>query len=145
VKTYTALLTLAIALAACTAPTTPKSQTNAPAGQASSAAHAPDENAALETLGKITEAQSTYFKKNRRYALGYDELVEAHLLTGEPSAAQTGYEFKLRPAADAQTYSVSVVPVDSSATSARRFFADQTGVVRSESGKDATADSLAVK
>jgi len=121
-------------------------QTKAPAGSGSTAAaKAPDENAALTMLRKITEAQSTYFKLNRRYALTYDELVDAHLLGSEPSAGQTGYEFKLRPAADAQTYRISVVPADPGSTTARQFFTDQTGVIRGEVGKEASAGSLEVK
>jgi hypothetical protein len=50
---------------------------------------APNESAALDAIKKINEAQSDYFKKNRRYALTFDELTEAHLLAGEPTTAQT--------------------------------------------------------
>jgi hypothetical protein len=116
-----------------------------PASPSSAAARAPDENAALDSIRKIVDAQSTHFKLNRRYALTFDELVEARLLNGEPSSAQIGYEFKLRPAADAQTYRLSIVPADSAAATARSFFTDQTGVVRAEAGKEATADSPPVK
>jgi hypothetical protein len=149
VKTPLALLFMGIALAACGGDTTPKMQTEtkaaAPsAAPASQSAKAPDENATLDALRKISEAQSTYFKLNRRYALTFEELVEAHLLTNEPSAAQTGYEFKLRPAADAQTYKLSATPGNASAT-ARHFFMDEKGEVHSETGKDASADSPAVK
>lgn len=122
--------------------------TKATSPASGSPSRAPDENAALDTVRKITEAQATYFKLNRRYALTYDELIEGHLLNTEPSAAQTGYDFKLRPAADAQTYTLSVVPAEtggSGAATVRSFFTDQTGVIRAETGKDATADSSAVK
>ena len=105
----------------------------------------PDENAALDALRKINDAQSTYFKVNRRFALAFDELVEARLLRSEPSTAETGYEFKLRPAADAQTFKLSVIPAGTSSTAARYLFMDQTGVIRAESEKEATADSPAVK
>jgi len=94
------------------------------------AARAPDEKAAQDTLRKINEAQSTYFKLNRRYALAFEELVEAHLLTSEPSSAQTGYDFKLRPAADAQTYKLTAVPADASAAGAKSFSTDQTGAIQ---------------
>src|SRR5262245_40495809 len=120
-----------------TAPTKDSNSTTA-------GAKAPDENAALETLRKINQGQSTYFKLNRRYAIGYDELVAAHLLDSEPTAAQTGYDFKLRPAADAQTYKISVVP-GAGSTAVRYFYTDQTGVIRAESGKDASADSPEAK
>jgi len=101
---------------------------------------APDQGAALDAIAKINAAQAVYFQRNRRYALTYEELVEPHLLDSEPSAAQTGYEFKLRPAADAQAYRLSVVPVVS-APAARYFFTDQTAVVRAEDGREATDKS----
>jgi hypothetical protein len=105
----------------------------------------PQEAVAVDTLQKINEAQATYFKINRRYALTYDELIEARLLPKEPSAAETGYDFKLRPAADAASFKISVTPADSNVTNARYLFMDQTGVIRAETGKDATADSRAIK
>jgi type II secretory pathway pseudopilin PulG len=105
-----------------------------------SSAKAPDEKAALDAVAKINEAQATYFKLNRRYALTFDELTDAHLLNSEPTSTQTGYDFSLRPAADAQTYKLSVIPAAPSAT-ARHFFTDQSGAVHAETGKDATSDS----
>jgi hypothetical protein len=103
-------------------------------------AKTPDEGAALDAIAKINDAESNYFKRNRRYALTFEELVEAHLLKSEPSTAQTGYEFKLRPAADAQTYRLSVTPASPS-TTARHFFTDQSGALHAETGKEATAES----
>jgi hypothetical protein len=105
----------------------------------------PDENAALDALRKINDAQSTYFKVNRRFALTFDELVEARLLRSEPSGAETGYDFKLRPAADAQTFKLFVIPTDANSTAATYLFMDQSGVIRAQIGKEATADSPAVK
>jgi len=127
-------------LAACSGNTTSTTQT----ATNSAAIKAPDENAALDAVRKVSEAQATHFKVNRRYALSFDELVEAHLLGREPSAAETGYEFKLRPAADAQTYRLSAAPAGNAA-SARSFFVDQTGAIRAEAGKEANADSPEVK
>jgi len=140
---------MGIALTACGVDTTPKMQTEtksaAPsAAPASQSAKAPDENATLDVLRKINDAQSTHFKLNRRYALTFEELVEARLLASEPSAAQTGYEFKLRPAADAQTFKLSANPSNSSAT-ARYFFTNEKGEIHAETGKDASVDSPAVK
>ena len=111
-----------------------------PAAPTASSAKAPDEQAALDAIGKIKEAQATYFKLNRRYALTFDELTEAHLLSSEPTPEQTGYDFNLRPAADAQTYKLSVAPAAPS-TTARHFFSDQSGDVHAEIGKDAAPDS----
>jgi hypothetical protein len=143
VKSILSLLFLGLAATGCSS--SPTMQTSTPAGSAASNAKAPNENAALDATRKTAEAQATYFKINRRYALTFDELIEAHFLNAEPTAAQTGYDFKLRPAADAQTYKLSVVPADANASSARRFFLDQSGVLRSETGKEATADSPELK
>ena len=141
VKKQIALFLLAVALTAC-------GNNNSPAGQpeaATASTKAPDASAALDAVRKTSEAQATYFKINRRFALTYDELVEARLMNNEPTAAQTGYEFKLRPAADAQTYKLVVVPSDPKATTVQYFFTDQTGAIRAETGKEATADSPEVK
>ena len=134
VKTAIVLMSLGLLLAACS-----------DSGTATQTAKPPDESAALDAVRKTNEAQATYFKMNRRYALTYEELVQARLLASEPSPAQIGYDFKLRPAADAQTYKLVVIPGDSSASSARRFFLDQSGVIHAETGKEATADSPEVK
>jgi len=104
---------------------------------------APDESAALAAISAVNEAQKTYMGRNRRYALTYDELMEAHFLKEEPTVQQTGYEIKLRPAADAGSYTVVAIPSTPPAA-ARHFFSDQTGVVRAEQGKDANAQSPTV-
>lgn len=106
----------------------------------SSSAKPPDETAALDTIAKINDAESNYFKRNRRYAITFDELVEAHLLNSLPAASDTGYDFNLRPSADAQTYKLAVNPA-SSAPAVRHFFTDESGAVHAEAGRDATADS----
>ena len=139
VKTWILSWTLCLLLG-CGNTGTPTMQSKTPSGASTAATKAPDERAAVDAISKVNEAQSTYFKLNRRYALTYDELVDAHLLNGEPTTAQTGYEFKLRPSADAQTYKLTASPA-SAAPNVRSFFTDQTGVVRAETGKDATADS----
>ena len=117
--------------------------TPAPPAAQSAPTKAPDENATLSAISKVTEAQSAFFKLNRRYALTFDELVAARLLDAEPTASQTGYEFNLRPAADAQTYKLSVSPAAAS-SAARHFFTDQSGAIHAEAGKDANADSPAL-
>jgi len=113
---------------------------SAPAAQTRKA---PDESAALDSLAKANEAQAFYFNRNRRYALTFDELIESRYLKTEPGPAETGYDFKLRPAADAQTYTLLAVPATPSQT-ARHFFTNQTGAIHAEAGKDATAESPAV-
>lgn len=66
--------------------------------------------------------------------------VESRDLKSETAAADTGYDLKLRPAANAQTYTLLAVPASPS-PAARHFFTDQTGVIRAEAGKDAGAQS----
>jgi hypothetical protein len=137
VKASTMSLLIALFLAGCGGNTGTAPQNGAPQA---AAAVAPNEVAALDAISRINDAQANYFRRNRRYGLNFDELVESHLLKADPSAEQTGYDFKLRPAADAQTYKLSVTPAGSSAT-ARYFFTDESGAVHADTGRDATADS----
>ena len=101
---------------------------------------APDEEAALDAIAKVNKGQADYFSRNRRYALTYEELIDAFFLDEEPRAAQTGYNIRLRPRADAGSYTIVAIPSTSSPTT-RHFFSDQTGDVRAEQGKDANAQS----
>jgi hypothetical protein len=132
-----------MALAGCGGNTTPSMQQSAnqaaPAAQPSNA-KAPDESAALDTIAKINDAETNYFRRNRRYALTFDELIDAHLLNSAPAPAQTGFDFSLRPSADAQTYKMAVNPTAPSPT-ARHFFTDESGTIHAEAGRDATPDS----
>ena len=99
-----------------------------------------DETAAIRILGEINQAQADYIRRNRRYALTFDELIESRFMKQEPSKDTTGYEIKLRPAADAASYRIVASPIGASATS-MFLFTDKTGVIRREQGKEATADS----
>ena len=106
----------------------------------------PDELAAVAAISDVNAAQKTYFARNRRYALSYEELTEARFLKEEPTVQKTGYDIKLRPAADAASYAILAIPSASSASPApaRHFFSDQTGIIRAEEGKDANAQSPAI-
>ena len=104
-------------------------------------AKAPDESAAIEALRKVIEAQTNFIHRTRRYAQSFDELIKDHLLSAEPKKADTGYDFLLLPSPDAVSYTITVTP---SAAGARYFFADQTGVLRAEKDKPATAASPAL-
>ena len=85
----------------------------------------------MAALKEITQAQSDYFQRNRRYALDYDELIMARFLSQEPSAGEIGYDIRMRPAADAASYTVSATPVGAPAagSSARRMSSNQTGEI----------------
>jgi hypothetical protein len=143
-RARTCWLPVVLILAACGEQTTPVGNSGgnaaAPVAQAAANVKAADEAAALDAISKINDAQSNYFKRNRRYALTLDELGDARLIKVIPTSSQTGYDFTLRPAADAQTYTMSANPVNVP-SSARHFFTDQSGAVRAKNGKDATADS----
>ena len=101
---------------------------------------APDENAVIEALKAVNQAQQDFIRRTRRYALTYDELVEAYLLKEKPTAETTGYDVTLKPSPDAVSYTILATP-RSEGDKHRHFFTDKTGVIRSESGRTATAAS----
>jgi hypothetical protein len=126
-KVAVALLTLTFLLGCSSEP-----------APAPSPAKAPDESAAIEALRQVTEAQTNFMRRTRRYAQTFDELIQDHLLDTAPKKADTGYDFLLLPSPDAVSYTVTATP---SAAGARYFFADQTGVLRAENDKPATSAS----
>ena len=132
---YLSLSLIFLLLAACKGPSPSK-----PEAQPAIEAKPADENAVIRILEATNKAQDEYIKRNRRYALTYEELIESHLMQQEPSSSDTGYEIRLRPAADAGSYRLVATPLNPSASS-RYFFTDKTGVIRAEQGKDATAES----
>lgn len=120
------------------------SNENAPTGSSNATMQAskpaPDENAAAQFLSTLNKAQDDYHKHTRRYAIAFDELVDAHFLDAVPAEDKIGYTFTMRPAADAESYTVTAKPMQPGST-VHFFFTDQTGVIRAETGKDATASS----
>jgi hypothetical protein len=104
-------------------------------------AKVPDERAAIAAVKEINQAQADYIRRTRRYAQSFNELIAEHLLQGEPAEDKTGYKFALYPSPDAGSYTLKATP---SATGARHFFTDQSGVIRAEADKPATAESPAV-
>jgi hypothetical protein len=105
-----------------------------------SATKPPDETAAIAALKEINRAQSDFIRRTRRYAQSFDELTADRLLASVPSTDSTGYQFSLLPSPDAVSYVLKATP----AGSGRHFFTDQSGIIRSESDKPATAESPAV-
>jgi hypothetical protein len=100
----------------------------------------PDEAAAIATLKEVNQAQENFIRRTRRYAFSFEELVAEHLLAAEPKEADIGYDFDLRPSADAVSYTLTAKPVSAGA---RHFFTDNTKVLRAEKDKPATATSPA--
>jgi hypothetical protein len=86
----------------------------------------------------VNQAQEDFIRRTRRYAQRYDELIAEHLLDAEPTRAATGYDFLLLPSPDAVHYTVTATPA---AAGGRHFFTDETGVIRTETGKPAGAAS----
>src|SRR2546426_79970 len=128
---------LALLLAGCGATSAPeqKQEQSAPDRK-----KAPDENAAIAAISRINAAQKDFFTRNRRYALTYEELMHGLFLKEEPAIAKIGYDVRLRPSADAASYTVVAIPSTPSPAT-RYFFSDQTGDIRGEQGKDANAQS----
>jgi hypothetical protein len=128
------LLLLALLLASCVeSPPNPPSATAAP----------PDENAAIAALREINDAQTNYIRRTRRYAQTYAELIAEKLMNERPSVDKTGYEILLRPSPDAVSYTVIATPSKAS-PAARYLFTDQTGAIRADATKPATAESPAL-
>jgi hypothetical protein len=98
----------------------------------------PDERAAIAALKDTNEAQANFIRRTRRYAQTYQELIAEKLMTERPSVE--GYEILLRPSPDAVSYSVIATPSTASA-STRHLFSDQTGIIRADLDKAATAES----
>ena len=126
-RTVLTLLLVVSVLFSCSTETTSSKTTKAP-----------DDAAALVALKEINRGQADFIRRTRRYAQNLDELIAQHLLSAEPTVAETGYDFLMRPSPDAVSYTVTATPT---APEARHFFSDQTGVIRAESGKPATSIS----
>jgi hypothetical protein len=114
-------------------------KTNTPAAQPTMSRPA-DDAGAVQNLREINTAQANYQHRTRRFALSFEELVEAHLLNQDPSKSVSGYEISLHPSADAESYTLTATPTMAGAN-ARYFFSDKSGVIRVEQGKDANAAS----
>jgi len=98
------------------------------------------DEAAVAAIRNVNQAQSDYRKRFRRYAIDYPELIESLMMRTEPLKDKTCYDLTLRPAANAGSYTLLAEPVNPSSTK-RFFFSDQTGLIRAETGKPASAQS----
>jgi hypothetical protein len=142
VKSFAFILGLLL-LAGCGGNSSTPQQTQTPNAAPALPQKAPDEDAAMAAIAAVNDGQKTYLARYRRYALTYEELMQALFLKEEPTPETTGYEIKLRPTADAARYTIIAAPATPSPT-ARHFFSDQTGEIRAEQGKDANAQSPTV-
>ena len=99
-----------------------------------------DEEGALEAVQAIVAAQDVFSAMNRRYALTVAELMGAMTLEDDPTRRDTGYTIRMRGTPAADGYRITAEPPDG-AVDKRSFFADASGVIRSELGQPAGADS----
>src|SRR6516165_9176851 len=84
-------------------------KTNTPAAQPTMSRPA-DDAGDVQNLREINTAQANYQHRTRRFALSFEELVEAHLLNQDPSKSVSGYEISLHPSADAESYTLTATP-----------------------------------
>ena len=101
---------------------------------------ASNEGAAIAALKSINRAQQDFIRRTRRYALTYQELIDARLLDAKPSPGEIGYDIAMRPSPDAGSYSIVATPAAPGA-SARHLFTDQTGTIRADQNGEATSAS----
>ena len=102
-----------------------------------------DEEGALEAVQAMVAAQDVFSTMNRRYALTVAELMGAMTLEDDPTRRDTGYTIWMRGTPAADGYRITAEPPDG-ALDKRSFFADASGVIRSELGQPAGADSPAL-
>lgn len=98
------------------------------------------EAAAFGWIEKAVDSQLNFFRRNRRYALTFEELQQAHLIMEEPDKDVVGYDFRMRPTPAADRYSVIATPVHAT-PGAVHFYADMKSGIRAEKGKEATDKS----
>src|SRR5215831_2819300 len=104
----------------------------------------PDDAAAVQALHDINTAQAAYLQRNRRYALSYDELMDSHFLTLDPSKSASGYDINMHPSADAESYTAVAAPLSRGAE-VKSFYTDKSGIIRVERGKEATSSSSPIQ
>lgn len=104
--------------------------------------HVPDrsESSAIDTLHAISVAQQAFHNAHGQYASSFDELTSATppFLNGNWRDPKSGYEFIL--SGDGSHFRLKARPVNPAKPGARRFYMDETDVIRSGGG-DARATS----
>lgn len=106
-------------------------------------ARSDSEAAALGYMRTVVAAEKVFKKKHGRYAASLPELVGSGSFTRRMTNTQRGeYVVQFRPAENG--YALTLTPAQIDVTH-RAFYVDQTGVIRGDEGKPATAASPAVK
>lgn len=98
------------------------------------------EEVVIQTVREIHRAQADFLARERRYAQFFDALVEGALLAANPQDLNVGWSLRMRPSPAADSYTLTAEP-DLATPDKRFFFSDETGAIRWEPGRSATADS----
>lgn len=133
------ILTLALSLAAVAQTETPAYTPKFPGDPAQSNAEA----AALGYMRTVGTAQREYKKKHGAYATSLAALVGNGSFTRRMASTDRG-DYTVKFQSKGKDYSLSLVPKAFDAAH-RAFYMDETGTIRSEETKPATASSEPVK
>ncbi len=133
------LLTLAVTLAAVAQTDTPAYTPKFPGDPA----HSNAEAAALGYMRTVGMAQRAYNKKHGTYATSLMALVGSGSFTRRMASTDRG-DYAVKFHSTGKGFSLSLVPKTFDAEH-RAFYMDETGTIRSEDNKPATASSEAVK
>ncbi len=102
-----------------------------------------NEVAAIGNVHVIIGAQAAHHTAKSKFAADFDELsgMQAPYLQGDwvTDVTRSGYRYGLT--GDGTVYALTANALEYGVTGTRGFFADQSGVIRYETGNDATADS----
>jgi len=112
-------------------------------GQPAAAAHSQDETVSLGYMHTVVNAQKNYRKKHGEYATSLAALVHSGSFTKRMAATDRGaytVQFHGKPT----SYSLALTPKQF-APDRRAFYVDETGKVRVEEDKPATAESSLLK
>ena len=106
-------------------------------------AHSSAEAAALAYMRTVLYAQRVYHKKHAAYATSLAELVGSSSFTRRMINPNRG-DYAVHFTSTGKEFSLSMVPKQFDPAH-RAFFADDTGAIRAEDDKPATASSPSVK
>lgn len=97
-----------------------------------------NESAAVGNLRTLVASQTAYHSANFVYTASFDDLTTASpaYLDGDWTTTKSGYDYTL--AGDSANFNCSASATSYGVTGGRGFYTDASGVIRYESGGDAT-------
>ena len=138
-KVTVLLLTLVVGVGALAQTEAPAYTPKFPGDPAQSNAEA----AALGYMRTVAYSQNVYKKKHGAYATSLAALVGSHSFTRRMVSTDRG-DYTVKFQSTGKNFSLSMVPKTFDAAH-RAFYMDDTGTIRAETGKPATATSEPVK